>query len=193
MALPMRDDREKYTYADIVHWSGEQRWELIDGMAYNMSPAPSYRHQVIATNLVVLFGTYLMGKPCRVIAPPFDVRLPTPAENGMTATTVVQPDLTVVCDRDKLDERGCTGSPTLVVEILSPDTAARDLREKYHAYEQAGIPEYWVISPTDKTLMVFTLDDRGHYYLNAVFGADEQAPVGVLPGLTIDLRQVFAD
>lgn len=193
MVNPLRSDEERYSYADLLNWPGEERWELIDGVAYAMSPAPSRRHQDIAIALAALFFLNLEDRPCRVYAPPFDVRLPSPAEDGKTATTVVQPDLTVVCDREKLDERGCVGSPTLVVEILSPETAIRDKREKFHAYEQAGVPEYWIVSPWERTLMIFTLDEHGRYGAPTIYGNDEQAPVGVLPGLTIDLERVFRD
>lgn len=189
----MRAQAEEFTYADMLTWSDHERWELIDGFAYNISPAPSYRHQQISAMLVVLFGSYLEGKPCGIFAAPFDVRLPKPMEDEMSATTVVQPDLTIVGDRKQLDERGCLGSPTMVIEMLSPATAKKDLREKLHCYEQAGIPEYWIISPADKTLMVFTLDTLGRYGAPVVYGGNEQAPVGVLPGLIIELGRVFAE
>ena len=124
---------------------------------------------------------------------PFDVRLPYPSEDDMSTTTVVQPDITLVCDLEKLDARGCLGAPTLVVEILSPETAAKDRREKFHLYEQVGVREYWIISPFEQTLMVFTRDERGRYGAPTVYSRDEQVPVGVLPGLTIELPEVFAN
>ena len=124
---------------------------------------------------------------------PFDVRLPKPGEDGLTASTVVQPDIVVVREREKLGERGGEGAPTLVIEITSPATAAKNLREKRQAYERAGVPEYWLISPTDQTVQIYTLNEQGRYGAPAVFTRDEQAPVGVLPGLIIDLARVFAE
>jgi len=177
----------------VITWPENERWELIDGIAYNMTPAPSTRHQVIVTALMTQFGPFLEQHPCRLFSAPFDVRLPRPGEDGMSASTIVQPDLVVVCDREKLDERGCTGSPTLVIEVTSPYTAAKDLREKRLAYEQAGVPEYWLISPSDQTLLIFTLDAKGRYGAPTVYTHDEQASVGVLPGLLIELSRVFAD
>jgi len=193
MALPMRKQAEHFTYANVITWPEGERWELIDGCAYDMTPAPSTRHQLILLALILQFGNFLKKSPCLLLTAPYDVRLPKAQEDGLTASTVVQPDLMVVCEREKLDERGCVGAPTLVVEITSPSTAAKDLREKRMVYQRAGVPEYWIISPADQTLLVFTLDDTGHYGAPTVFTADEQAPVGVLPGLQIDLASVFAE
>ena len=122
MANSMPARRQDYTYADLLSWPDNERWELIDGVAYDMTPAPSTNHERISVALVAQFHTLLKGSPCEAFTAPFAVRLPHPAEDDMTASTVVQPDLTLVCDREKLDARGCLGAPTLVVEILSPDT-----------------------------------------------------------------------
>ncbi len=192
MANPMPADERCYTYADLLTWPDDQRWELINGVAYDMTPAPSVRHQRISAALEAQFWFFLEDKPCSVFAAPFDVRLPEPSEDAMTTSTVVQPDLSVICDPEKLDERGCVGSPTLVVEILSPATWKKDWREKLMLYERVGVPEYWLISTDEQTLMVFTLDERGRYGTPTVYSNQYQAPVGVLPGLTIDLRRVFA-
>jgi len=190
MALPAKS--LGFTYADLLSWPADERWELIDGIAYDMTPAPSTNHERISVALVSQFYNFLKGKSCEVFSAPFDVRLPYPSEDDMTTTTVVQPDLTVVCDRKKLDARGCLGAPTLVVEILSPDTAAKDLREKLHLYERVGVPEYWIISPVEQTLMVFTRDKRGRYGAPTAYSRTDQVLVGVLPGLTIELAEVFA-
>lgn len=187
-----RAETDRFTYADLIVWPEEERWELIDGSPYDMTPAPSQQHQDIVTDLMVQFGVFLRDSPCRLYTAPFDVRLPAPDEDDMTASTVVQPDLLVVCDREKLDGKGVIGSPTLVVEITSPSTAVKDLREKRIAYERAGVPEYWIISPTDKTVQVYSLDEHGRYGAPAIYTVDDQAPVGVLPGLLIDLARVFA-
>ena len=193
MVEPAREYPDTYTFADILCWPENERWELIDGVPYNMSPAPSRRHQVILGNLHVLFRTFLEGAPCQVFLPPFDVLLPTETENALTTTTVVQPDLTVVCDREKLDSHGCVGSPTLVVEILSPHTARKDLRAKLRKYEQVGVKEYWVVYPSEQMIHIFSLDEHGQYGEATIIVKGEQAPVGVLPGLVIDLDRVFAE
>lgn len=193
MVEPARAHTERYTYADILTWPEGERWELIDGVAYDMTPAPSRRHQKILHKFDLQFGNYLEGTPCEVYFAPFDVRLPKPGETAMTASTVVQPDLLVVCAPEKYDEHGCVGSPTLVLEILSPATAKKDLREKLNVYQQAGVPEYWIVYPSDKMVHVYTRDERGRYGTPAVYVNGEQAPVGVLPGLAIDLGRVFAE
>jgi Uma2 family endonuclease len=192
MVEPARTDDGRFTYADLITWPEEERWELIEGIPYEMTPAPSQRHQEIVIELIMQFGVFLRDSPCRLYTAPFDVRLPKSMESGMTASTVVQPDLLVVCDREKLDGKGVVGSPTLVVEITSPSTAVKDLREKRSAYERAGVPEYWIISPTDKTVQVYTLNEQGQYGAPAVYTVEDQAPVGVLAGLVIDLARVFA-
>jgi len=193
MVEPARHDKIASTYADLLSLPDDERWELIDGVLYDMTPAPSFRHQDILGNLYMQFRNTLVNSPCRVVLAPFDVRLPKASENGMTATTVVQPDLSVICDREKIDDRGCVGSPSMVVEIISPYTAKKDLYVKHRIYERAGVKEYWVIYPSEKMLHVFTLDEHGNYGDPDVYVNGEQAPVGVLPGLVIDLAIVFAE
>lgn len=142
---PVRTQTTTYTYADLLTWSKDERWELIDGVPYKMTPSPSRRHQEISTALMLAIGPFLAGSPCRLYHAPFDVRLPKPHEDDRSTTTVIQPDIVVVCDPKKLDQHGSIGSPTLVVEIISPATLMKDMNQKLHAYEQAGVPEYWVI------------------------------------------------
>ena len=193
MVEPMRADDTKYTYADVLDWPEDERWELIDGVAYDMTPAPSRRHQDILRVLFRQFDRALEGSPCRVYFAPFDVRLPKPGEDGFTSSTVVQPDLTVICDREKLDEHGAVGSPTLVVEILSPSTAKKDRDLKMKVYARAGVPEYWIIASREKTVEVYRLEESGRYGTATTYLHNEQVPVGVLPELVIDLVPVFAE
>jgi len=157
------DDGKRYTYADYLKWPEDERWEIIDGIPYNMSPAPSWRHQAISMALSVKFYNYLQDKPCEVFAAPFDVRIPEEGESDDEASTVVQPDIIVVCDKTKLDSRGCKRAPDLVVEILSPYTAQKDITKKFERYERARIREYWVIRPEEMTVMVFELGEDNKY------------------------------
>ena len=193
MALPIRSDSSRYTYADLFTWPEDGRWELIDGIPYDMSPSPTLTHERIGMALIKQFSDYLDGHTCELFSAPFDVRLPKPGQDGMTADTVVQPDLFVVCEPDKLDEHGCVGAPSLVIEIISPSTMCKDLREKYVVYQRAGVPEYWIIDPKKKTLQIHTLDETGSYGTPIVYLAGESAPVSVLPGLEIDLTRIFAE
>lgn len=183
----------RYTYADLLTWDDGERWELIHGVAHNMTPAPARRHQAISIDLAAQFRVFLRGKKCRVYAAAFDVRLPAPGETDETTSTVVQPDLAVVCDPAKLDDRGCKGAPDLVIEILSPDSLARDQREKLLLYEQAGVPEYWIVHAVDKTVSVYRRGQEGLYGKPALFTSEERAPVGILPELEIDLSTVFTE
>ena len=122
---------ERFTYGDYLTWDDGERWELIDGVPYNMSPAPTVRHQAISRELSTEFALYLRGKPCQLFAAPFEVRLPEVDESDELVETVVQPDLSIICDKSKLDEAGCRGAPDLIVEILSPSTAHKDLKVKF--------------------------------------------------------------
>ena len=181
------------TYADLQSWSGDERWELIAGVLYDMTPAPTRRHQEITVALLVQFHAFLKGSTCRAYTAPFDVRLPKPGEDSMSASTVVQPDLTIVCEREKLDEHGCIGSPTLVVEILSPRTTKKDQRIKLHLYEQAGVPEYWIVFPAEKMVYVYTFGAEHLYGDPEIYLHSELLPVKTLPGLMVELTSVFEE
>jgi len=177
---------ERYTYEDYCAWDDDQRWELIDGIAYAMS-APTWQHQDISRSLLVQLSNFLEGKPCKVFHAPFDVRLNADTYDN----TVVQPDLIVICDRVKLSRTGCAGAPDMVVEILSPSTAGHDMIRKYHKYLQAGVREFWIVDPATKVVRVCLLKDKKYEqidYLDA-----DIVPVQVLEGCKIDFKKVFAD
>ena len=192
MKSPAPKDR-KFTYGDYLSWPDEERWELIDGEAFNMTPAPSRAHQKTLLALADLFYNYLNDKPCEVYVAPFDVRLPEGSQSEQEIITVVQPDLTVVCDPAKLDDKGCRGTPDLIVEIISPSTAARDYIEKLALYERRQVAEYWVVHPIDKTVMVFQLTANQEYGKPRIYAGNDQVPIGLFPDLVIDLKKVFKD
>ncbi|MDR2683200.1 MAG: Uma2 family endonuclease [Dysgonamonadaceae bacterium] len=185
----------RYTYADYLSWMDESRREIIDGVAYLFS-APSRFHAEISSDLLSVFKWFVKKrkKKCRVYHAPFDVRLP---RNGETAneriTTVVQPDICVVCDPGKLDNAGCIGAPDLIVEVQSPSTAQRDLREKFDLYERSGVREYWVVFPRDKGITVYTLQEDGKYDKGTTYEYTGKVPVGIFEGLEIDLKELFED
>ncbi|MFC0212551.1 Uma2 family endonuclease [Paenibacillus chartarius] len=191
MSMPL--EKRLYTYADYCTWPDEERVELIDGVMHNMSPAPNRRHQEILGALHGQFWTYLQGKSCKVYMSPFDVRLPRGDEPDEQVMTVVQPDLSVICDRNKLDDKGCRGAPDLVVEILSPSNPKHDLVRKLRLYERAGVREYWVVFPLDRIVQVYGLNDRGSYELTQFGGVKDTIEVGILPGLGVALETVFAE
>jgi Uma2 family endonuclease len=183
----------RFTYADYLGWAEDERWELIEGVAFDMTPAPTEQHQRILMNLAALLHRALEGGPCRVYPAPFDVRLAgsaTTAEDEIS--TVVQPDISVVCDPGKLDEAGCVGAPDLVVEILSPSTAYKDQTEKLAAYEKHGVLEYWIINPDRGSVLVYCLE-AGTYGKPTEYRSPEQLPASVLPAVKIPLLKVFEE
>ena len=183
----MPKEKEHYTYADYCEWDDSERWELIDGIAYAMSPAPMWIHQSCSMALSAKIFDFLKDKPCKVFHAPFDVRLNADEDDD----TVVQPDIVVICDRSIISGTGCKGVPDMVIEILSPSTAMHDRFTKFNAYRRAGVREYWILDPETKTVNVHILTN-GEYVTN-VYGEDDTAPVRVLEGLTIDLKDVFAE
>jgi Uma2 family endonuclease len=182
---------EYYTYGDYLLWDDGERWELIDGVVYNMSPAPNRRHQKISGEFFRQFANFLIGKPCQVYASPFDVRLPEGGEAESDISTVLQPDISVICDSHKLDDAGCVGAPDLIVEILSPATSRKDHKEKFNRYERAGVKEYWLVDPLANTVTVFKLGNDNRYGRPDVYGDEEKIVVGILPDLEIELALVF--
>ncbi|WP_018131122.1 Uma2 family endonuclease [Effusibacillus pohliae] len=191
MSMPKLEPERKYSYSDYLKWDDGERWELIDGIPYNMTPAPAEKHQRILGELVTEFATYLRGKTCRVYVAPFDVRL-SEADDDDQTYNVVQPDLVVICDRNKIDERGCKGAPDLVVEILSPGYAAkRDKLHKFHLYQKYGVKEYWIVDPLHENVDVYRLEN-GKYGERQVYTKEERVPVGIFEDFAIDLQIVFA-
>jgi len=156
-----------------------------------MSPAPNRRHQQISGEFFRQFATYLLDKPCQVYVAPFDVRLPEGDEAESDISTVLQPDISVICDSHKLDDAGCIGAPDLIVEILSPSTSRKDHKEKFYRYERAGVKEYWLADPSANTVTVFKRGTDKRYGRPDVYGDDEKIVVGILPDLVIDLVLVF--
>ena len=185
-------ERERFSYADYCKWTDDERWELIDGVEYDMSPAPSRIHQKLSGELFVRIYDVLKDRQCEVYAAPFDVRLPDYAEaSDEEIFTVVQPDIVVVCDASKLDERGCMGAPDLVIEILSPYTAAKDMKIKRDLYEQHGVREYWLVHPTDKTFMIYCLRQDKQYAKAEIYASQDIVESTVIEGLKIELTDLF--
>jgi len=179
-----KDDRH-YTYSDYLQWDDDQRWELIDGVPYLMS-APTRWHQKIIGNLFVMLHNLLKGNTCEVYVSPFDVRL-----NADTLdNTVVQPDILVVCDTDKLNDAGLKGAPDFVVEVLSPTTSNKDRFLKFDKYRQAGVKEYWIVEVDAKKVSAHILSNDD--YITRIYSETELIPISVLDNCTIDLTEVFS-
>lgn len=193
MGFVAKKEDQKYTYRDYLTWPDDERWEIIDGIAFNMSPSPSRLHQEISMLLSTQFSVYLKGKPCKVYHAPFDVRLPVGNEEDEEVETVVQPDIVIVCDRSRLDDRGCKGAPTLVVEIISPYTAGKDLKEKFNLYEKVGVKEYWIVDPSNQTVVVYKLGADEKFGRPEAYTPVDSVKVGIFEDLTIDLREIFTE
>jgi Uma2 family endonuclease len=183
------DPDGKYSYADYLLWKFKERVELIRGRLFRMTPAPNTHHQRIAGLLTAQAVNFFQRKPCQVFPAPFDVRLPRKQQPEVY--TVVQPDLCVVCDKDKLDEKGCVGAPDLVVEILSPGNSHREMREKYEVYEEAGVKEYWIVNPWDKIVLVYVLNESGAFIGLQPLTEAQELESSTFPGLVIKLSEVF--
>ncbi|MCI8415153.1 MAG: Uma2 family endonuclease [Ruminiclostridium sp.] len=189
MAMPQPNDH--FTYADALTWDEDDRIELIYGEPVMMAP-PSTAHQDIVVDLTAQFRTYLRDKTCRVYSAPFGVRLfQQEGEHPEDVDTLVEPDLSIVCDENKLDEAGYRGAPALIVEVLSPSNQRHDRFVKFRLYQRAGVKEYWIVDPEAKHVQVYTLEEDGQYSSAIVYGAEDKLPVGVLEGLIIDLSWVF--
>lgn len=161
MSLPLRD-AHRHSYREYRSWPGDQRYELIDGMAYVMAPAPSRRHQRLAFELAREVADALEGSGCEVNVAPFDVRLPETDEADDDIATVVQPDISVVCDPTRLDDKGCRGAPDWLIEVLSPATAGHDQVLKLALYERHGVKEYWLVHPVDLVVTIYRLENGSY-------------------------------
>ncbi len=193
LSSPKQDPARKYSYQDYLNWSEEERWELIHGSPFNMTPSPSRKHQHVLGQLAAEFTFFLRGKLCKAFVAPFDVRLFSEGNTDDQVTNVVQPDISVICDSKKLDNRGCKGSPDLIIEILSPSTGKMDRWVKYKLYEAAGVKEYWIVEPINETIEVFVINNQQKYELSGVYGKEETLQVGIFDGLVINLHEVFSE
>ena len=190
------DKKKRYTYADYLTWQDGKTRELLDGFIHLMSPAPTLTHAKISRRIFIPLANHIdkYNGNCQVFTAPFDVRLP---QNGETADdkiyTVVQPDICIICDENKLDERGCLGAPDMIVEILSLSTQKYDLNEKFNLYEAARVKEYWVVSPKEKGVNVFILQDDGKYDNGTVYEGEVSISVEILQGLSLSTKNIFED
>ena len=194
-SLDQLDLDKRYTYADYLTWQFEEQVELIRGRIFKTYPTPNTAHQRVSINLAVELGIFFRSHSCQLFAAPFDVRLPLPPEKQTPdkLDTVVQPDLCVICNLEKLDEQGCEGAPDLIIEILSPATSSKDLNEKFELYQHTGVREYWVVHPNDGTLLIYHLDNTDSYKLlrQRPYTSPEKVASFVFPELLVKLEEVF--
>ncbi len=178
----------RYTYKDYLQWPEDERWELIEGIAYSMSPAPNRRHQGIHREIMGQLISYFKGKPCKLYPAPIDVFLPETDDSPDDISTIVQPDILVVCDPAKLKEVGILGAPDFIIEILSPATAFRDQSKKKLLYEKHGVKEYWIVNPETLEALIYRLKgDR--YELPVAADLRHPTPVSLFPGLELSVQE----
>ena len=191
--MPLPAKQEKYTFADVLTWDEGERTEIINGEAF-MLATPSSQHQAISMEISRQLANFLEGKRCRVYPAPFGVRLfEQDGDRPENVDTMVEPDISVVCDRDKLDGKGCKGAPDMVIEILSPSTHRHDRITKYNLYQRAGVREYWIVEPETQTVQVFLQNENGLLLPHESYGRDDVAKVNALNGCFIELCRVFAE
>ena len=196
MPLPLRKDDDLFTYADYLAWPENESWELIEGIPFDMSPAPTPYHQEILGNLFLEINKVPKEKrgKCKIYIAPFDVRLPEGKEADDEILTVVQPDISVICDPEKVDNKGCKGAPDFIIEITSPATAKKDMKYKLLLYEKHGVPEYWVVLPEDNLVMVYKLNEQRKYGREEVFAKGDVIQLKLKEGVEpveINLEAVF--
>ena len=186
------DLTKQYSYADYLTWQFKERVELIRGWISKMSPAPSTGHQSISSVFQGEIYSYLKKSTCKLFAAPFDVRLidSKKSKNNQQVVTVVQPDICVICNEKKLDERGCVGAPDLIIEIVSPGNSKKEMKTKHELYEENGVREYWIANPLEKNIMLYVLKAK-KYHLKKIYFDDDTIESVLFKGLVIDLKEIF--
>ena len=186
---PLRQEYQ-YTYADLLEWDEDIRYELYDGIPVALA-SPTNMHQEISGNLYLQLGLYLKRKKSKAYYAPFDVRLfEKNGDHPEDVNIVVQPDLMVVCNPEQVDWHGIHGAPDLVIVILSDSTRRIDRLIKFNLYQRAGVREYWLVDPAARNVSVYTLEDSA-YHTSSVYDTDSSIRVSVLDNCIIDLSAVF--
>ncbi|EON75315.1 hypothetical protein ADIS_4228 [Lunatimonas lonarensis] len=182
----------QYSYADYLTWQMDEVVELIKGRIFKKAAAAPRRiHQKVSIELSLRIAGFLKGMTCEVYNAPFDVRFPKTSTEDKQIVDVVQPDICVICDPAKLDDRGCLGAPDLIVEILSPGNSKTELKHKYELYESHGVREYWIIHAETHDLLIYTLEN-GRYVPSRLLTSGDVVESRVLPGLKLDLEEFFS-
>ncbi len=186
------DISKQYSYADYLTWQLKERIELIKGWIYQMSPAPALTHQRVSLNLTLQIAEYVQGNSCNMFVAPFDVRLldNRKIKSDSKVYTVVQPDLCVICDEKKLDERGCMGAPDLIVEIVSPGNSKKEMKTKFALYEENLVKEYWIIDYQEKYIMQFSLKNKKFLFIKNHFDDDILSST-MFKGLQVNVGKLF--
>lgn len=189
------DPNGVYSYADYLSWKIEQALEIIKGKVFKMA-APSTPHQRLSWKLVRIIDKHFEGHSCEAFFAPFDVRLldkkrSTKADKDIY--TVVQPDICIICDTQKIDNRGCLGAPDLMIEILSPGNSKHEMKIKKDLYAESGVREYWIVDPTSETVSRYNIEAEGIFGRPYIFVSDEVMPSGIFPDFLLQLNELFPE
>lgn len=186
------DFNKTYSYADYLTWTFDERIELHKGKIFEIGNSPGTLHQKTVGNLIGLIWKNLQNCSYNMFAAPFDVRLmdKKKSTNDSEVFTVVQPDLCVICDEEKIDERGAFGAPDLVIEILSPGNSKKEMKYKFDLYEEAGVLEYWIVNPADKTILIYILKENQFIGIHPLIEED-QIKSPLFPQLDFILEEIF--
>ncbi len=194
-SLSQLDPNGVYSYADYLSWKIEQAIELIKGKIFKMA-APNTKHQVLSRELTLALGNHFKNHRCELFIAPFDVRLFDKKKSikaDKDVFTVIQPDLCIVCDLEKIDTKGCLGAPDLIVEILSPGNSRREMKIKKDLYAESGVREYWIVDPNTETVTCFNLEADDNYGRPLIFLSDEAMPSIIFPDFTLQLSELFPE
>ncbi|TAN70853.1 MAG: Uma2 family endonuclease [Methylobacter sp.] len=192
--LSQLDLNTTYSYADYLTWQFEESVELIKGKIMLMTPAPNVNHQRVSMNMSRSLSNFFKHKKCQVFAAPFDVRLYDRKKSilaNQEIHTVVQPDLSIICDLQKLDEQGCNGAPEWVIEILSKGNSKKEIQLKFELYQESGVTEYWLVYPYEQIIHQFVINESDRYELKHMYAADDIAVPYLFPELAIELTEIF--
>lgn len=178
-----------YSYADYLFWRLKERVELFKGKIFKMSPAPNVKHQKVSRNLTIDLGNIFKNQKCQLFPAPFDVRILKQNTEDKEVFTVVQPDLCIICDSEKLDERGCIGAPDLIIEILSPGNSKKEMKLKFNLYEEAGVREYWIVDPNQESVLINVLENGKYITQNPI--VDDEVRSIIFPNVKVHTDDIF--
>lgn len=181
--MPLVQQNQTYTYHDYLQWDDDERWELIGGVPFKLAAAPATPHQRVSMSLSRVIDTALLDKKCEVFAAPTDVIL--------SDEDVVQPDLLVVCEKEKVKKQGIFGAPDLVIEIVSPDSGKRDRWDKKSVYEKFGVKEYLIVEPEGQYIEQYILSDAGKYELGKAYSKEDEITLKSIENISINLSDLF--
>ena len=187
------DPIKTYTYKDYILYDENERIEIIDGTIYNMSPAPSRIHQKLITEILFKLRSYIEANngSCEVYPAPFDVILKNDDEIIEDCKNIIQPDISVICDKNKLTDKGCTGSPDMIVEVVSPYNPNNDFIRKLNLYDKYKVKEYWIVNPMKKNILIYKLDEKERYGMPDIYTFEDKVPVGIYDDLEIDFNSII--